>query len=232
MPIGISQKNVDPASFLALTRDQVQFPIAAAVNHVTSASDGGAAAAFSITSATPGTVVHRSGVGKRSFPYARRLSVTKTDASGTNLTVSVQIIGRRFGQVVRETVVCNAEGTETKSSVFMYDEVTSITIVNIANAAASDTLGVGVDGSWLGLLKPIRRVNDVCSVFRIVNGTPDVAGPKIKTELSSTLVDVRGGGINVNTLYSAVIAVTHIYVIEYLAHGEPEFVQRAGVKFA
>jgi hypothetical protein len=233
MPVGISQKNVDPQSFLAITRDQIQFPIAANTTFFSSATSGGTSAAQSIASSVAGDVMNLSAHGQRPLPYARRLTFTKTDAASDTLRLTVQVIGRRFGNLVREVVEMVAEGTETVSSVYMYDEVTSVTIVSVTANTTSDTLSIGVDGLWLGLLKPIKSVRDVNSVFKIANGTPNAGGPKIKSEFTSALVDVRSGGINVHGLHSNTsIAVTDIYVINYFAHGEPEFVQRAGVLYA
>ena len=233
--LGITFSQVDKDSFLGLEREDILLPVAADADYFSSATDGGAQAAVSITSAVAGTAINRSATGKRPLIYGRRPSITSVDNSGTNLSVTVRIKGKRFGdEVVQDITATGAGGGETVLGTKVVDEVTSITVIAISNAAASDTLSVGFDGRFLGLAKPIRAYTDVRMVFKIANGTPDAAGPKYTADFTSSIVKVADSSIDVYTLYSNTsVAVTDRYVVEYLAGAASKgFFRRSGLRFS
>src|SRR3972149_9304529 len=98
MALGISYQNVDKASFLGLRRDHLLFPLAADTDYLSAATEGGAQAAKNISASVVGTVVNRSAQGIRPLIYGRRPTVTTVDNAGTNLSVTVRMVGRRFGR--------------------------------------------------------------------------------------------------------------------------------------
>jgi len=209
-----------------------EFPIAQDLDYFTSATDGGAQGNFSIASAVSGTEVFRSATGKLPLGgCGRRLVLTKTDASGSTLTCSVQIQGYRFGRFQTEVVEMSTGGTQTSNSQKIYDEVTKLTIVAIANNAASDVLTVGVDDAWIGLPVPIKSRDAIRSCFKIANGTPDAAGPKVNSDFTAARVKLEddGSGIDVKALYSATaIAVTDRYVLKLINNGRRQDIPRVG----
>jgi hypothetical protein len=223
MPSGIGHMNMD--GFAALRRDFVILPIAALNTYVVNAA--------SVTSAVAGDALTRTTPGQRPLVYARRLNVIKTDASGSTLQVVLRIRGKRFGRDIEEIVSCVAAGTETVNGTRVYDEVTSVTILSITGAAASDTVSVGVDANWLGLQAPLRSKADFLGIHKIANGTPDATNGVIpKSVVTAAQIDTRDSAINVQSIYSAVIAVTDRYVIDYFAKGQnPTNIARSGVKF-
>lgn len=217
MPLGISLKNLDPQSTLKLQREEILLPIAADVDYVVNEADISAAAAGDaltlLTPAASGTPL----------AYPRRLTVTSVDASGSNLSVSVKIVGKRFGAQISETITATgAGGGETVEGTLVFDEVNSATISAIANAAASDTVAVGVSGKVIGLRHRIKSVKSVKKLFKIANGTPDASGCIAPATLqASTIVEVSNSAINVFAAYgSTLIAVTDRYIVEYVADGE------------
>jgi hypothetical protein len=218
MPLGISHDQVDRDSFLGLQRELIELPVAASANYFSSASDGGAQAAVSITAATPGTVINRSAQGKRPLFYARRPQLTLVDAAGSSLAVTVRLVGRRFGKLVVQDI--SGTGSSTNEGTRVIDELVSATIVAIANAAASDTAAIGFDGKWLGLKCPLRSRADVRMAYKIAAGTPDAAGPKVNADVTAAMVNLRDSALDVHALYgSTLIAVTDRYLLEYVAAG-------------
>lgn len=233
--MGISNREVEPDSFLGIARDHIHLPLAASTNGLSSATDGGSAAAASIASAAVGDTIFRSAAGKKPLSLcARRLAITKTDASGVTLKVTVRIPGRRWGVYFTEDVVLEAAGTETVHTERMYDELAGDPeIIHIEGNAASDTLAIGWDAKWVGLRQPIREVTCIRTVDRQVNGTRDTS-PKNSDDVTAAMVKVADGGLDLSTLYSADMAATHTYDIEYLVGGDRagrKNFKRSGLKY-
>lgn len=237
MPLGISLDQIDKDSFLGLAREELVFPIAALANYFTSATAGGVQGNFVISAAVVGTDVFRSTQAAKPLYYARRPSLTITDASGVTLTCTVRVVGRRFGELVTQDIVAGTAVSATpvtSNGSRVIDEIISVTILAISNQAASDTLSIGVDDSWLGLMRPIRSFRDVKMVYKIAAATPSAAGPLQVTDMTSVLVNVRDSALDVKALHAAVaIAVTDRYLVEYIAAGSGRgFARRKGFRFA
>jgi hypothetical protein len=230
MPVGITHQNLDPQSFLALMREQIILPIAQDANYFSSATSGGAQGSFSLTSAVPGTSVFLSTEAAKPLYYARRPQITMTDASGSDLRVAVRITGKRFGRTVIQDIDAGATSGTAVAGSRVIDEITSVVVKSIMSPAASDTLVVGFDDSWLGLQYPIKSKNDIKMVYKIANGTPDAAGPKVSSDITAAMVNIQDAALDVKALYSATaIAVTDRYLLEYfVAPGSPQFVVRSG----
>ena len=217
---------------LELAEVTFELPIAQDLDYFTSATDGGAQGNFSIASAVGGTEVFRSATGKKPIHYGRRIVLTKTDASGSTLTCSVPVRGFRLGGSVSEVVSMTTGRTQTAYTTSLFDEIAELRIVSIANNAASDVLTVGVDDSWLGLPFPISSTDAIRSVYKIANGTPDAAGPKINSDITSAMVklETQGSGIDVKALYSSTaIAVTDRYLIKAICNSLRKDIPRNGV---
>jgi hypothetical protein len=234
MPLGISYDQVDKDSFLGLRREDVILPIALDIDYFSSASAGSTQGNFDCSASVAGTAVFLAAQAAKPLFYARRPSLTITDASGTTLVVKVRIVGRRFGELVVQDITSGTavSGTPvTVSGTRVIDELVSATILSITANTTSDTLSVGIDGSFLGLMCPIRSYRDVKMIYKIDNGTPDSAGPLTTSDLSTTLVNVRDSAIDLKTLY-ATIAVTDRFLIEYVAanSGKASY-RRKGVRF-
>lgn len=232
MGLGLSHKNMDREGFMALVRDDIIYPLAADADYFSSATDGGSQAAVSITSAVVGDTINRSATGKKPLFYARRPTLTLTDASGTSLTLTVRLTCRRFGRTFTQDISSTGASSGTAvSGTRVCDEVVSIKIIEISNAAASDTAAIGFDGAWIGLRMPFASEKSFRMVHKIAAGTPDSGGPKTQANISADLVNVVDAAIDLSTLYSAVIAVTHHYLIEYIADGPTPGFQRSGYRF-
>ncbi len=68
-------------------------------------------------------------------------------------------------------------------------------------------------------------------VMKYASGTPDAGGPKITGDLTAAMVKVdRDSAIDVNALYSGVIAVADDFYIEYRADGAPDTYPAAGYR--
>ncbi|MBL0320571.1 MAG: hypothetical protein IPP74_14945 [Alphaproteobacteria bacterium] len=225
MPLGISARNLDPSSTLALHREIILFPTASSATEVVASADISASVAgdaLTIAKTAP-------------FLYPRKLLFTRTDASGSNLAISVLVVGKRFGRTISETLtIASGSSAQTVKSTKIYDEVTSATIISIANNAASDTCSLGTDTLWLGLQKPIKSYKSVrhITIISAIPTTPDATVSKVQADLSSSLV-VGGldSAIDVGTLFSTTIAITQGFVIDYFQDGEPDFIRRLGVKY-
>jgi hypothetical protein len=211
----------------------VEFPIAQDLDYFTSATDGGAQGNFSIASSVPGDAVFRSAQGKLPLgAEGRRLVLTKTDASGSTLTCSVAIEGYRFGKFQSEVVVMDTGGTQTSNSQKIYDEVTSLSIAEIANYAASDVLTVVVDDAWIGLPVPISSIDAIRSSFKIAAGTPAAGGPKVNSDVTAAMVKLEnnGSGLDVKALHSGAIAVTDRYLLKVINNGWKNTIARGGTQ--
>lgn len=235
MPLGISFNQIDKDSFLGLVREDFHWPLALDVDYFTAATEGGAQGNFDCSASVAGTAIFKSVQAAKPLYHARRPSLTITDAAGTTLACTVRVIGRRFGELVTQDIVSgtaiNATPVTSQGSKTI-DEIVSMTILSITANAASDTLSVGFGGGFIGLKYPIRSWKDVKMVLKVATVTPDANGPKQSSDLSSTLVVAADSSIDLETLYSATIAVTHSYFIEYIA-AQPgkAFARRKGLRF-
>lgn len=233
MALGISYQNVDKSSFLGLRRDHLLFPLAADTNYLSAATAGGAQAAVDISASVVGDLVNRSAQGIRPLIYGRRPAITTVDAAGTNLSVTVRVVGRRFGrQVTQDITATGAGGGETVNGSRVVDEIVSMTIIAIANNAASDTLAVGIDGVWLGLTAPLRAKSDVRMVMKAAAGTPDATGTRYSADVTAAMVNLKDSALDLNALFSALLAVTDQYIVEYEASAAGiETFDRKGLRF-
>lgn len=235
MPSGLTYDNVDKDSFLGLKREVFMWPIALDVDYFSSATSGGAQGNFDCSASSAGTTVFKSLEAARPLYYARRPTLTITDASGTTLACVVRVVGRRFGEQVTQDITSgtaiNATAVTAQGSRAI-DEVVSLTILSISGNTTSDTLSVGLSGKWLGLMHPIRSWKDVKMIQKISTVTPDSTGPRSSADLSSSLVTAVDSAVDIETLYSATIAVTHSYLVEYIAAGSGKgFARRKGLRF-
>lgn len=222
MPLGIGHKNLDPQGFAALRRE---------VLYSVAADDDFYVASTSIAAATVGTALTVTTNGAKAAMHAFLPAIAVTDNSGTNLTCSVLIVGRRFGRRVEQTIVNpGGAGTTTTDGSLVIDEMVSATIVAIANNAASDTIKIGFQGKRLGLSAPIASVESVRMVLRDNNGTVDAA-PKLSADFSSTNVKVADSSIDLNNLYSAAFDANDRYLVEYVMDGNPQFWLAQGSRF-
>jgi hypothetical protein len=218
----------------------VVLPLIQNASYISSASDGGSQGSFSVTSAVGGTEVFRSATGKKPLPgYARNVILTKTDAAGTDLRMTVTVQGFRMGRFQQEDVDLNAaSASQIVSSVKCYDEVSKVFIKSILAAAASDFLNVGFGGStanlgFIGLPCDISNKDAIRSVLKIAAGTPDPAGPKINSDITDAMVMTEkfGSALDLATLYGANIAVTDRYLIKVISNGFMDYVPRNGVLY-
>lgn len=218
----------------------VELPIAQNATYISSATDGGGAGSFSVTAAVGGTEVFRSAAGKKPLPgYARNVILTKTDAAGTDLRMTVTVQGFRRGRFQQEDIDLNAaSASQIVSSVKCYDEISRIFIKSILAAAASDTLGVGVGGStanlgFIGLPCDISSKDAIRSVLKIAAGTPDATGPKINSDITDAMVMTEkfGSALDLATLYGANIAVTDRYLVKVIANGFMDYIPRNGILY-
>lgn len=235
--MGIIGSSFSPRSHERLTRERLFHPLAGDTDAFSSATDGGSQAAVDISAAAAGDAVERSALGKKSLATARVPSITTVDDSGTDLSVTVKLVGRRFGARVEQSITATgAGGGETVSGTKAIDELTSATITAIANEAASDTLAIGFDGKRIALQKPIKSVKSVKRLEKIAwDDTNDVSLRSVTgantiataTLQSSTYIRVADSTIDVYTLYSnTAISANDVYEIEYIADGPDEFDER------
>lgn len=232
MGLGLSHKNMDPNGFMGLIREDILLPIAADSNYFSSTTDGGSQGAKDIAASVAGDSIFRSATGKRPLFYARRPTITTVDNSGTNLSVTVRLSCRRFGRLFTQDITATgAGGGETVAGTRVCDEILSMKIISISNNAASDTLSVGFDDSWLGLRVPFKSHKSIRMVYKIANGTPDANGPKKESDMTAALVNTTDAALDVKTLYSSAIAVTDRYLIEYIGDGAVLEFQRVGMRF-
>lgn len=225
--MGIGLEQIDPNGFLALTREDILLPIATDDDYFTSATSGGTPGNFSVTSAVPGTAVFLSAQAAKPLFYGRRPQATMVDNTGGDLRMTLRITGRRFGRPVVQDISLTTSGTAVQGS-RVIDEIVDIKIVSITAPAASDTVRVGFDDSWIGLTRSILNKNSIKMIYKIANGTPDANGPKIRTDITAAMVEAKSSAIDVKTLFSAAIAVTDRYLIEYFANGNTKDLQISG----
>lgn len=252
MTLGITAANFSPNSFERLKQDLIYLPLTADVDYFSSATSGGAQGSQVIAAATAGTAVFLSAIGTAApLRNARLPTLTITDAAfASALSVTVRIVGRRFGRRVSQDITVTSTNTSptTVAGTHVLDEVTSASIVAISNPAASDTLSLGFDGTTVGLSNPIASVRGVKFVEKIVAGTPDAnagatagqAGAVATTGTiragsvvqSSTYVNVVDSSIRLAALYNNVaIAATDVYIVDFRTSGVFEY-EVAGKRYA
>jgi len=242
MPAGLVGSSFSPQALAKLRHFEFVLPIAANTTYLSAATKGGSGAAFSIASATAGTAIPLSSrvtdsgtTTKPLCPYARLPTLTLVDNSGSNLSCTVQLIGRRFGRRVVQSKSVDSSGGGTTTVAFdqVLDEVISATITAIANNTTSDTIAIGIDDSRLGLPYPIRTRKAVKRLFKISSGTPDTTGGIATATLQSAtnpIVYTTDSSIDVKQAYSSTaIAVTDRYLVDVVPDGVDEFVQQAGM---
>lgn len=222
--LGISFNNVDKSSFLSLKRDFIIHPLAASATYFVNA--------YGISASVVGESATLAAAAAKPLFDARLPTFTVNDNSGTSLTCTVRITGRRFGRQFYQDVSSTgaASGTAVAATHLM-DEITSVKIIAISNNAASDTISVGFDDTWLGLSCPISKITDLRMILRDNNGTVD-SGALFATSFVAARVKVPSAGVDIKTLYAA-IAANNIYMIEYEAsNGGQEFFPRSnGLRF-
>jgi hypothetical protein len=224
MALGISYRNVDKNSFLSIVRDDLFHPLAASTTFFVNAQ--------TLNGLVVGTALTLTANAAAPMIYGRRPSITTFDNASSDLTCTVRVVGRRWGKQITQDIAATAGGTgATFTGTRILDEIVSATVVAVANNGASDTISVGFDDSWLGLVYPIRLKSDIRMVWRDVNGTPDNL-PKFNSDLTAAMLNLKDSAIDVKTLYSAAIAATHSYTIEYEAGGAGiENFDRKGLRF-
>lgn len=208
-----------------LVRENLIKPVALDVDFFVTAAD--------ISAAAVGASLTLTAAAARPLYHARMPSITTVDNSGTNLSVTVRIAGRRFGKLFYQDITATgAGGGETVSGTHVIDEIVSCKIVAISNNAASDTVAVGFDGKWLGLSKPFKSYKSIKMMLRVDNGTPETT-PRVYTDLSTTTaLGGRNSAVNVAALFSNdTIDGVEDYCFEYLAD-EPMLLPSGGLRFA
>lgn len=247
MPLGITAENFSPQSFARMENEFISPQLAADVDYFSAATAGGAQASFGIAAATAGTAVPLSQIATVApLRRARLPTLTITDAAfASALSVTVRITGRRFGRTVRQDITATSTNTTpvTVAGTHVLDEVTSVAITAISNAAASDTCSIGFDGTRVGLRKPIRTVKAVKYVEKLVGGVltadssnasatagaPGVVGSNGTVRAgsalqSATYVKVTDASLDVSALYGSVaIAATDTFIVYYRCGGVFEF---------
>lgn len=177
-------------------------PIAATLNYLVTTVDPSG-----LTVGAPLTIV-TAGNGLM-FRKARRVTMTlNDDDAGGGLSVTVLIIGQRWGLQIQEylTVTCTDTNDTTGTTSNFFDEVLSITPTAIT-ADSGDDLRVGISGTSFGLQFPIDSVADVQSIINVSTNTEAAA-----TAISSTTVDATYSGIQGITL-----AATDRWTVRYLS---------------
>lgn len=203
--MAINLHQVDADSHLRTETENILNPRTTTVNYVVASVDPS-----TLTSGQTLTLAATaSGLALR---IARKITLVLTDLSGGagGLSVTVQVNGHRFGKPISEnvTTTCTSGAATTATTTLVFDQVTSVIVRTITSAAAGDTLTVGIDGTTLGLSKPIDSVNDVFSLVKIAAGTEGTA-----TAISSTTVDVANSAI----VPGGTVAATDVYVVRYRA---------------
>lgn len=211
---GLTLNQVAKDSLLRGKRDFYFAPEIAQTAKVVASVDPSSAAtvgtALTLATAVSGKMLRR----------ARRPTVSVTDASfvsGSALSVTVQIVGQRFGMDVREQVTATATSGSilTATALNVYDEILSVTPTAITNAASGDALVVGIDGLAFGLDFPIDNVADVQS---IINTASNVEAAPTAISSTSVITVATGGSVfGGSFIVVSALAVTDRWEVRYLA---------------
>lgn len=224
MALGISYRNVDKNSFLSLVRDVIVHPVTTSTTFF--------ANAVSISAASVGSTITLGANAAAPLMFARRPNIVVTDNASSDLSLTLRIVGRRFGKQITQDIAFTAgAGTTPISGTRVIDEIVSAKLIAIAANAASDTISIGFDDSWVGLMAPIRLKTDIRMVLRDVAGTPDTL-VKLQSDVTAAMVNLRDSAIDLKALYSSAVLTTHIYTVEYEAGGAGiENWDRKGLRF-
>jgi hypothetical protein len=193
---GIAQQNQARFSRLRMKKE-VFLPFAANTTYAVNNQ--------SVAAAEPGLALTLTTAGAAILPAPDFVTFGVTDASGTNLSVTIELVGYRRGVLQRETLT--ATGTATSAtSTKVYDQIESATITAIANEATNDTARLGIAGTRLGLWHGIEKVGDVKRILKRASaGTPTL------TVVDADSVDLTNEAIKITA------AAGDLYVVEYLA---------------
>lgn len=204
--VGVTLDSIARRSLLKRRRDRVSKPQAATVNKF-------------VASVTPngmpnGTVLTlQAGIATSLLRYGRRATVSVTDnAFASPLSVSVLVKGFLRGVPQEELITATSVSTsiQTVSGTKFFDQIVSATAVTIANAAASDALQVGMDGTGFALECRIKSIADVKSIINVANGVE--ATPTAISAATVNIVDSAITGIT--------IAATDDWEVQYFATGD------------
>lgn len=210
---GIDLTQLAYDSLLRSREDFYFAPEAASAAKVVASLDPSSAAtvgtAFTLAATVSGLMLRK----------ARRVTMTLTDASGGagGLSVTVLIVGQRWGQDVREllTVTCTDGSATLGTSVNVYDQVLSVTPQILTSTGTGDALTCGIDGTSFGLRFPIDNLADVQSLINVSTNTE--AAP---TALSTTTVQAgaaTGGSVAGGSYIKGItLATTDRWTVRYL----------------
>lgn len=121
----------------------------------------------------------------------RNITLTLTDASGTSLTMSVEVLGYdQFGNPIAETISATASAAGTGAKIFV--SITSVTVTAVANAAASDLANVGI-GDKMGLPFKVGS-NETATVTRTASGSAPVTFVDSSTYIDRTYSAIQAVG--------------------------------------
>lgn len=139
------------------------------------------------------------------LPYADFLTLKVTDASGTNLSLTVKIRGYYRGVLQEESITATGAPT-TGTTTKVFDQVVSVTVTAIANKAASDLANVGFTGTRFGLFHGIAKVSDVKRITKRASaGTPSLVA------VDTNSIDLANQALKISA------AAGDLYIVEYLA---------------
>lgn len=222
---GIDGKQIGKDSLLRSKEDFYFAPVAANTSIVVASVDP--------STLTVGTVLtlatDANGV---MFRKARRITMTlDDDDSGGGMTVTVKIIGQRWGMEIQEFLtVTTVSGTAiTGTSVNCYDQVLSVTPMILTNTDSGDALLMGFDGTSFGLQFPIDNLADVQSIINVATNTEAGA-----TAISTTTVQVGaaasgGSWAGGHYIKGITLATTDRWTVRYLASTSNDASGPAGV---
>ena len=204
----------DPKSFLNAYTQIVFAPTIADVDAVVAIVDpSGLTVGTALTILTPVLGFH--------LRHARFVTLTcDDDDGGGGLSVTVQVVGTRWGNPVTDTITCTSvTGTLiTTSGTVMFDQILSVTPRVITSADSGDAISVGLSGVAFGLERPISKITDVVS---ICNTASDVEATPLAP--SSTTVNVAQSAI-----IGISMAVTDRWEVKFFSNG-PDGVGNGGV---
>ena len=208
---GITIPQLGADSLLRSRRDYYFGPIASDDDLIVASVDPSGltvGTALTLATAADGLLLRR----------ARRITLTvNDDDAGGGLSVSVKVIGARWGNYLEEILTATSTDTNDKvaTSVNVFDQVTSIIPLAIT-ADSGDDLTMGIDGTSFGLDFPIDNVADVQSIINVSTNTEAAA-----TAISSTTVQAgapSGGSLWGGSYIKGItLATTDRWEVRYLA---------------
>jgi hypothetical protein len=201
---GMDLNQLGDKSLLRLVTDVFTYPRAA--------DDDFCVVSVDPNGVTVGTALTLTAAAGKSLRHPRRVTLTVTDNSysaGAPLNILVRVVGHRNGRLQTEDLsVTTTDGNATEVvSDKLFEQVTSATLIQKTNAAASDAIKLGIAGTALGLKYKIRSINDVVSITEIDAGTEQTG-----TAISTTTIDP-----DQSCLQGITIVATDIWEVKYLA---------------